>query len=633
MRASKTFNKCCLLVILIMLAAAGSTGQVIAQSTVDLVVHYIEGAPAAQDVAYDVNVYLSVVDSAGNPIKDMTADSFTVTEDSQKVDIADLALVTDDPVNVVLVMDTSGSMGGTGINSAKTAASNFVTGLGAEDRVAAITFDNTIKTLIDFTTDHKAARDQIALVDVVRGSGTCLYDAAYQAIQMASTLPSGRRAVILFTDGVDETSNHGICSSHTADDVIDIASEGGTRTPVYTLGMGTRIDANNLKRLAEMTGGRTLYSPDPSQLDAMFLRLADQLRSQYKLTYKSVSGPGAHSLAVSASYLKATDSDTRNFLLPAMPTRLSFISPPEGSKVSGVTTIGVTLSGQGETVGKVAFEINNEAVGTDDTTPYELDVDLSTYSPGDLTVTAIAYGTTGTELTRKAITVTLGAGEAAAATPEPTVTPTPKVNTGVIVGGGIGLLVLITAGIITFIVLRRKRHEKELDDAWAKAQSNDLPSTSSSMDERTFDGWEASPDALGLLIITASDDATMIGHRFEITKTLVTMGRSADNDVNFPKDSPVSRHHAQIAEKNGGLYFSEIQSADSSGVSKPPTYGTFLNDTEMGPDPVLLQSGDEIRLGKRVRLKFEAAGRVKDTDSVTYDGLLSQDDDDRTREM
>jgi VWFA-related protein len=632
MRASLRNNKGWLLVILIMLAVAGSAGRVTAQSTMDLVVHFVEGAPAEQDVSYDVNVYLSVVDAVGSPIKDLTSESFTVVEDSQKVEITDLTLVSDDPVNVVLVLDTSGSMGGTGINSAKTAASNFVAGLGNEDRVAVITFDNTIKSQIDFTTDHNAARDRIALVEVVRGSGTCLHDAAYQAIQTAATLPSGRRAVILFTDGVDETPNGAVCSSHTADDVINIASAGGTRAPVYTLGMGNQVNQNGLKRIAELTGGRSLYSPDPSQLDAMFIRLSDQLRFQYKLTYKSVSGPGAHTLAVSASHLNAKDSDTRNFLLPAMPTRVSFTSPREGAEVSGITKLGVALSGQGDTIGKVAFEINDEEVGSDDKTPYEVEVDLEAYSPGDLTVTAIVYGTTGAELTRNTITITAKKGEIAVL-PTPTSTPKLEVRTSVIIGSGIGFLIIITAAIIAFFIIRRRRHEKEMDDAWAKAQSNDISPVSTGMDERTFDGWEPGPDALGMLIITASDDATMIGHRFEITKGLVKLGRSADNDINFPKDNPVSRHHVQIVEKNGGLYVSEIQSVDSSGISKPPTYGTFLNESELGVDPVLLQSGDEIRLGKRVRLKFESAGRIKDTDSVTYDGLISQEDDDRTREQ
>jgi VWFA-related protein len=594
-----------------------------AQSTVDLVVHYVEGAPAEQEIGYDVSVFLSVVDSVGNPVKDLTAVSFTVTEDSQKVEISGLELASDDPINVVLVMDTSGSMSGPAIAAAKTAASNFIAALGGEDNVAVITFDDTVKNQIDYTTDHGAARQQVALIDAVRGAGTCLYDAAYQAIQMSATLPSGRRAVILFTDGVDEKSSGGTCSVHTPDDVIRLGSEGGTRTPVYTLGLGNRVNNKELLRLAELTGGRSLYSPDSSQLDAMFLRLSDQLRSQYKLTYISVAGPGAHTLAVSVTFNTAKDSDTRNFLLPAMPARISFVSPQEGDEVGGVIKISVAITGQGEDVGRIAFEINGEAAGSDDTTPYDLEVDLGSYAAGEMDITAVVFGANDAEMTRKSIKVINGGSVFT-----PTPTSTPKITTGLIVGGGIGALVLITAAIAAVFIIRRRSREKELDAAWEKAQSNDQPLTGTPSDERTYDGWEPSADALGMLIVTASDDASMIGHRFEITKSQTTLGRSADNDINFPKDSPVSRHHAQLNERSGGIYLSEMRGADN----KAPTYGTFLNESQLGEDPVLLQTGDEIRLGKRVRLKFESAGRIAGAEGVTYDGLVTSDDDDRTRE-
>ena len=152
-------------------------------------------------------------------------------------------------------------------------------------------------------------------------------------------------------------------------------------------------------------------------------------------------------------------------------------------------------------------------------------------------------------------------------------------------------------------------------------------------DERTYDSFEPSPDALGMLTVTASDDSSMIGHRFDITKSLTTLGRSADNDVNFPKDAPVSRHHAQIEEKKGGLFLSHAASVESTGGSKTPTYGTFINDLELGPDPIMLQSGDEIRLGKRVRLKFQASGRITSVEERTYDGFDTHDDADKTRDQ
>ena len=229
-----------------------------AQSSIDVVVHYVEGSPSERDISYEVKAFVSVVDGTGSPINDLKPGDFSLTEDSQKVEIESVTLA-DEPINLVLLIDTSGSMAGEGITAAKSAAASFVTSLAADDRVSVVTFDDRSNTVIDFTTDHAAARDKIALIDATRGSGTCLYDAAYQAVQATATVPSGRRAVILFTDGRDEKSGGGICSIHTADDVIKIATEGGTRTPVYTMGVGSKVDQNGLKRLAETTGGRFFY--------------------------------------------------------------------------------------------------------------------------------------------------------------------------------------------------------------------------------------------------------------------------------------------------------------------------------------------------------------------------------------
>ena len=233
--------------IAIIILILGVTQPALAQSSIDVVVHYVEGRPAAGQMAYDIVAYVSVADGTGNPINDLMSADFALTEDSQKVDLLSADLASDDPINLVLVLDTSGTMTGPGISAAKAAASNFISGLAAGDRVAIVTFDDSARTIIDFTTDHNAASNELQLVDATRNAGTCMYDAAYQAVQMTATVPSGRRAVILFTDGVDEKSGGGTCSVHTPEDVINLATEGGTRTPIYTLGMGDKV-INALKR-------------------------------------------------------------------------------------------------------------------------------------------------------------------------------------------------------------------------------------------------------------------------------------------------------------------------------------------------------------------------------------------------
>lgn len=614
--------------ISILLVGAGMFGgrPALAQSSIDTVIHYVEGVPSDEKIAYDVTAYVSVADSTGNPIKDLTAEAFTLAEDSQQVTVLSADLATDAPINLVLLLDTSGSMSGSGMDAARSAASNFIAGLGNDDRVAVVTFDDTIKTRIDFTTDHRAARDELSLVDATRGAGTCLYDAAYQAVQMTATVPSGRRAVALFTDGVDEKPEGGPCSVHNADDVIRIATESGTRTPLYTLGMGGKVDQKSLQRLAQDTGGRFFYSPDSNQLDAIFTRLSDTLRSQYAIKYSSTAGPGSHTLAVTAKYLSAQDTDTRGFLLPNFPWRLTFVEPAEGQEVSGIVNLKVETFGQGETIRSVNFIINGATVATVTTTPYEAQVDFSAYPEGNLTIDALALGADGIELARATRQVAVRAGTAA---------PTPGPDGGeggdggflsdyliYIIGGGFILAAAVVFVIVMVVTKRRREKQRELEWNQKVGGIGEATLDGSGGSDRTMDSWEMSPDALALLTVTGSDDPSLLGQRFEITKRQTTLGRKADNDIIFPKDSPVSRHHATIEERGGGLFLSEVEEMDEkTGHPKRPTFGTFVNDREVGGEGILLQNGNEIRLGKRVKLKFEASARIQRGDDKTMDGL------------
>lgn len=631
--------------LLLILVAASLFPQTsaVAQSVVDLAVHYVEGAPAEDVASYNVTVYLSVVDASGIPLRDLTIESFSIAEESQKVDIQDLGVVGEEPINIVLVMDTSGSMVGASITDAKAAATTFVSGLKPNDQVAIITFDNYSRTQIDFTTDRKGLTDRIALIDATRDSGTCLYDAAFSAVQMASTLRSGSRAVILFTDGIDETPNGAICSTHTADDVIALAKENATRTPVYTLGMGTRFDEQTLKRIADLTGGLYLYSPGSPQLANVFQLLSDQLRSQYILTYKSILGPGPHNLTIGVNQLGVQDWDTRNFSLPPLPTRIIFATPLEGGTVTDRLKLAVSLIAQGEIVQRVAFLVNGAEVGSDETKPYELDLDVTPFAPGVLTVTAIAYGAEDAELARSSLNLIHTEAAAEPAVPLPT-EPAPTViaepvteprRSNLAVGIILGTLGVAVIAALLFVLTRQQKQTMSLDDEFEKAVDNFTTIKSPAVYreikvDRPVSRPRVDSDALGVLTIEASDDESLVGHQFEIMSASVTLGRSADNDLNFPNDKPVSRHHAEIFQNNGRLYLRAVETTDATGASQLPKYGTFLNNEPLGSDPVILKTGDEIQLGKRVRLKFEAFEHMNEDDDKTYDDMTADTDPDKT---
>lgn len=133
--------------------------------------------------------------------------------------------------------------------------------------------------------------------------------------------------------------------------------------------------------------------------------------------------------------------------------------------------------------------------------------------------------------------------------------------------------------------------------------SNKFTTSNESDNDMTLDALPASFGLFGRLIVVNSDDASMIDTYYDINNKLVTLGRKADNDIVFSKDSAVSRNHACIEEREGRIFLYEVKDLVTSTY---PVYGTFVNDNKVGLQFVLLQDGDLIRLGKRVVLQYLA---------------------------
>lgn len=586
----------------LMLAFSGLLpSAVVAQGSLDVVVSYVEGAASETEIAYQVEAYVSVIDGSGLPVEDLTGEDFSVTEDGQPVELTGAELVQDQSISLILILDTSTSMVGQPMAAARQAAGAFVDQLNENDSVAVLSFNHVITTEIDFTTDHQAVQDQIARIDAVPSAGACLYDAAWQAVQMMATLPAGRRAIVLMTDGVDEYNGRP-CSAITADDVIDAASGGGTRVPIYTIGLGERVDVQTLTRLSSLSGGRYLSSPARTQLEAAFLQVSDQLQKQYVLRYTSYAAAGAHTLAVKVEYEGAQDQDTRNFLLPAMPTRVLFQTPVSGQEVAGRQLVTVVVSGPTEPVAQVLLQANGETVASDLDEPYEMEVDFAAYEQGELTLTAIVQGAEEAELARTAIAVIVGAAPVEEAEEEETgLSRQTLIIGGVVLGAAVlaGLFFLLSGG------RKKRRQARASQSGWEQTKTFEEAVVPTAAAKTTPPKQKTSTEVLGALIVEASDDPAMIGHRFEISHSPTTLGRSAGNDFGFPKDSPVSRNHAEIVQEGGALFLREIQPPDESGRLTGAKFGTFVDEAPVSGS-VLLREGAVIRLGKRLRLRFEA---------------------------
>lgn len=180
----------------------------------------------------------------GRYIADLTKDEFKVSEDGVPQDVAFFATV-NAPFHVVLMLDTSASTKEK-LGQIQQAAIAFVQQLDADDKVKVVSFDDEVRDLNDFTSDKAALRDLITRTRP--GEGTKVYDAVQLSLNQLRVI-SGRKAIVIFTDGVDWHSD-----SSSFDSTIRDLDELGVI--VYPIRFDTRADTERLLRQqdAQMNG-------------------------------------------------------------------------------------------------------------------------------------------------------------------------------------------------------------------------------------------------------------------------------------------------------------------------------------------------------------------------------------------
>jgi hypothetical protein len=145
-----------------------------------------------------VTVPVVVTDRGGQYISDLTKEDFSIAEDGVGQEIAFFAHVSA-PFHVVLMLDTSASTEEK-LRPIQQAAYSFVQQLQTADRVKIISFNEAVKDLNEFTSDRNVLKDSIN--HVRSGEGTKLYDAMTTAMNALRPI-KGRKAIVIFTDGVD----------------------------------------------------------------------------------------------------------------------------------------------------------------------------------------------------------------------------------------------------------------------------------------------------------------------------------------------------------------------------------------------------------------------------------------------
>jgi Ca-activated chloride channel family protein len=243
-----------------------------------------------------VNLAVTVTDPKGRFVTDLGEGDFEVLEEGVRQPLT-IFTREDLPVSLAILIDTSASMESK-LSQAQTAAIRFVKTLHAADEAQVVEFSQRAQVVQDFTSDK--AQLETAIRSTHAMGDTALYTALYVALKDLDRRRRGaelrRRAVVVLTDGEDTAS------SVTDEQVLDLAKRSGIG--VYGVGLygaEVPISARSLNpdqstfffsALGRATGGQAHFLKNVSQLDGVYDRLAQELRSQYGLGY--VSNNPAH---------------------------------------------------------------------------------------------------------------------------------------------------------------------------------------------------------------------------------------------------------------------------------------------------------------------------------------------------
>ncbi len=231
-----------------------------------------------------VDIYASVLDANGQPVTGLTKHDFQISENGVPQTIVRFEAQTARPLDLALMMDTSGSEY-SDLKFEAEAADQFIAKVVRPgDSLGFFEFDEDVTQIGRFTDNVKELQGDVRRIGL--GAGTSLYDAIVLGSRALSRLPGGRRrAIILVTDAGETTSvskfddarRSAIASGALLYSIIvnPVRNENGRNTG----------GEHALITITDSTGGAIFYLHDVRQISAMFNRIDRELRTQYLIGY------------------------------------------------------------------------------------------------------------------------------------------------------------------------------------------------------------------------------------------------------------------------------------------------------------------------------------------------------------
>ncbi|HEY7924386.1 MAG TPA: VWA domain-containing protein [Vicinamibacteria bacterium] len=250
--------------------------------------------PFTLEVTVDVvSVTAVVFDKAGHPVRGLGTKDVQLFENGVKQEVSyfrEASSLGDPservPLSIILVLDTSGSMK-PNMHFLQEATLNFLYKLDDIDTALLVSFNESVKGSAEFTGDTD--RLERFVEGLQAWGGTSLYDAIQYSLGRIKDAP-GRKALVIFSDGADTTSQL------QDKDVVDYAR--AVEATVYSIGFkgeGGGLMSSSprgfLRKIATETGGQ-FFAPDKvGELIKVFNEISNELKNHYLLAYTPTKEP------------------------------------------------------------------------------------------------------------------------------------------------------------------------------------------------------------------------------------------------------------------------------------------------------------------------------------------------------
>ncbi len=248
----------------------------------------------------DICVTASVVDTGGRSITGLDSSFFTLREDGSSLPFQLTTVTQAGGTSVTLVIDTSGSMSGTPVQQAVSAAQAYINSMNPNDRCAIVAFAGGPRVVQTMTSDQALLNSRVSTL--TGSGGTSILSGANLGVEQLLQ-ETNSRAVIIFSDG----SGTG---TPALDSVVNYARH--NNVTIYSIGIGSAT-TEPLKSLADSTGGTFTTAPSAAELESIYAQIKRDIEARYILCYQTpdlVFNGDTHTVVVSVTMNTTTSRDT-----------------------------------------------------------------------------------------------------------------------------------------------------------------------------------------------------------------------------------------------------------------------------------------------------------------------------------